>query len=573
MRCGGLRKYRAAAGILTCLSLPGGALGVGLGSAWAATWGRLEALPGSVELVVRSYSSELPVLLLFLRSVEMYWPWDHALVVLDETEADRRAATALPSWCRIVYEATPPHWDKYIPVRYGKGKPFSTGYVRAQWSMFQLDKYTECEYIAFFDSDVVIFTFVTPSVLFSDVGKAIVKGHRGAPMFFRALSILGWQFVAEFMQDFPLVLHRSTFSLARRQVTRAATGVGTRCWNLGLCRHWNHLVNELGPRKDWGFDEAFLWLNSMLNLYGRRGIDDSTILPCAQSILGHVAWHNQRSLYSWSIMDEGLLAGFMGHHGEFEMLHTGESGALRSLPQEVRCPSLSVSFHLGHYNSDEMGRGSAEYFSTGRGMIQWGVCDVEHDYELVWERGGCVPQDFATKVLVMEDRPYDTDSCAAKCWIVPECTNFFLSRSASQTCMVTTPGCRRSETITGWDYYSLRSRSHKGSEVRSAEGQDLRCWAAECAKGPKSWGCRPDGSLNELLSLLSDAFRLSWARTVEVPRNCTPLALLLASYRKERAAVLRSLGPMGRKLLLEVAAGGPQGPPPAPISRVAPRTF
>jgi len=466
--------------------------------------------------------------------------------------------------------------DKYIPVRYGKGKPLSTGYVRAQWSMFQMDLYTDCEYVAFFDSDVVLFTFVAPAVLFSAAGKAIIKGHRGAPMFNRAISILGWQWVAEFMQDFPLLLHRSTFGIARRQIARAATGVGTRCWKLGLCRHWDDLSKQLDrPRKAWGFDEAFLWLNNMLDLYGRRGLNDSTILPCAQSILGHVAWHNQRGLYSWSIMDEGLLAGFQGSQQEFELLHTGESGVLRVLPQEARCPSLSISFHLGHFSSDEVGRGSAEYFLTGRGMMQWGVCDAERDYELVWQRGGCVPLDASTQVQLHGSRPYDPESCAAQCWITPGCTNFFLARGESQACMVANAGCAKSEDVTGWDYYMLRTRKPTGREVPPpAESQSLGCWAAECAEGPGAWGCRPDNSLNDLLSLLSDAFRLSWVGVDKVPANCTPLAHLLGTYRQERAALLQSLGPAGRRLLVEAAAGSPRGPPPGPkAGNAAPRTY
>mmetsp|Transcript_3112 Transcript_3112/g.9512 ORF Transcript_3112/g.9512 Transcript_3112/m.9512 type:complete len:431 (-) Transcript_3112:420-1712(-) len=345
-----------AAGRLLAFGLPGRALGAGLGGAWAAARGQpverqaTQELPGSVELVVRSYARELPVLLLFLRSVELYWPWDRALVVLDDSDADRKAASSLPSWCRAIHEASPPHLDKYIPVRYGKGKPLSTGYVRAQWSMFQMDLYTDCEYVAFFDSDVVLFTFVAPAVLFSAAGKAIIKGHRGAPMFNRAISILGWQWVAEFMQDFPLLLHRSTFGIARRQIARAATGVGTRCWKLGLCRHWDDLSKQLDrPRKAWGFDEAFLWLNNMLDLYGRRGLNDSTILPCAQSILGHVAWHNQRGLYSWSIMDEGLLAGPPWRRRLWSMLR------LSGLPAGVRAaPHRRVRRASGAATGGEM---------------------------------------------------------------------------------------------------------------------------------------------------------------------------------------------------------------------------
>eukprot|EP00929_Paragymnodinium_shiwhaense_P042783 TRINITY_DN22083_c0_g1_i6.p1 TRINITY_DN22083_c0_g1~~TRINITY_DN22083_c0_g1_i6.p1 ORF type:complete len:225 (-),score=22.99 TRINITY_DN22083_c0_g1_i6:254-928(-) len=139
----------------------------------------------SVDMVVRSHSGETSQLLLLLRSVEMYWPlakWG-VVVVLDDDPFDAALALTLPSFVRVVLEPEPPGWDAFIEVRRrmqgmetaeSTRENFTTwslaksskGYVRAQWSQLNVDSYSTADFIAWMDTDTVLFTYVTPSLLF-----------------------------------------------------------------------------------------------------------------------------------------------------------------------------------------------------------------------------------------------------------------------------------------------------------------------------------------------------------------------------------------------------------------------
>lgn len=540
---------------------------MGLGDAWNSAPGLSLAPPGSVELVVRSYAKELPMALIFLKSVELYWPWQRVLMVLDDEEADYVAAAALPAWCRVLHEAPPPYFEHYWAVRYGALKPPSKGYVRAQWSMFQLDRYTDAEYIAFCDSDVVFFNFVTPRVLFSFDGKPILKGHRGMPLFHRAIAVLGWQWVAEFMQSFPLLLHRSTLSLARVKVTRAAQGPPTRCMRLGLCKYWGRLNLtadvDFGERHTWDFNQSFLWLNTVLAIYGLRGIEDATVLPCAQTVLGHVAWHHQRSVYGWSIMDEGLLSRYLGPHEEFkQQLFVGSPGALMGLPAEAACPSLTVAFHLGHFNADVVKRASAEYFEVGRGLMLWGICDAEQGYILIQEQVACTPirkrQSVGTVRFGQAGQPYDAARCAAECWARPPCKNFSLSRELVPSCWLQAPPCSMSSGET-FDLFALRNRN----AADAADDFGASCWSAGCANSVNGW-CQPHHNMIQLMTSLSHASALDWIHPNVhqfVPGNCTGVAEMLVEHRLARAQILHWIGRGGLRALAGAIASSPRGPP------------
>eukprot|EP00928_Gymnodinium_smaydae_P008775 TRINITY_DN13223_c1_g3_i1.p1 TRINITY_DN13223_c1_g3~~TRINITY_DN13223_c1_g3_i1.p1 ORF type:complete len:323 (+),score=48.18 TRINITY_DN13223_c1_g3_i1:57-971(+) len=284
-------------------------------------------------------------------------------------------------------------------------------------------------------------------------------------------------------------------------------------------------------------------------------------------------------------MDEGLLDRYMGDHAEFENLLPGPTGALRAFPAEHTCPSLSAAIHLGHYNSEAVRRASAEYFEVGRGMLLTGICEPEHDYELVRRETVCAqsvagPRYFEELPLLTLDQPLGAlgaeaaaSRCAAECWARPFCTNFVLSRNPPTTCIVVGEGCAMRSNEPGWDYYALHPREGLPSDVGASgvDGNPGECWASLCggnAVPASSWGCRPGGSLNFLTTSLSWEHAIGWAGVdaLPAPGNCTSAAALLTLYRSARLRILRSLGRSGRGLLATLALGAPRGPPPRPVS-------
>merc|ERR1711920_139996 len=108
----------------------------------------------------------------------------------------------LPGFVQVFLESPPHRLAEFPKLR-------SQGYIRVQWSMFHLDRYSTAEFVAFVDSDVVFFTWVTPSLLFRE-GLPIFRGM-SIPYFWLPVNMLGWRWVAEFMFGFPLVVRRDLF--------------------------------------------------------------------------------------------------------------------------------------------------------------------------------------------------------------------------------------------------------------------------------------------------------------------------------------------------------------------------
>eukprot|EP00928_Gymnodinium_smaydae_P039220 TRINITY_DN26833_c0_g1_i2.p1 TRINITY_DN26833_c0_g1~~TRINITY_DN26833_c0_g1_i2.p1 ORF type:complete len:411 (-),score=81.03 TRINITY_DN26833_c0_g1_i2:268-1428(-) len=310
--------------LLTCGMMRAAAIAA---SAERPSW--WEALPDeewpSVDMLVRSHSGETAQLLLLLRSVEMYWPIEKwgVIVVLDEDPFDAALALTLPAFVRAFLEPPPSHWDAFAGVRRrmeGVEVPGSTranfsdwdvaaesrGYVRAQWSHLNSDAYSDADFIAWVDTDCIFFTFVTPALLFSrdDAGSSAFVRRPSRPVvacgdapivYWPVIRVLGWPWVCEFMVGFPFVLHRGVFPTARAAIRAAFERRGA--WGCEKSGYYRGAVDPecqmaplAAPPDDEAFGEAFAWLGRATREGFARQLRDGALLPCAITILGHVAY-------------------------------------------------------------------------------------------------------------------------------------------------------------------------------------------------------------------------------------------------------------------------------------------
>merc|ERR1719265_1243495 len=96
------------------------------------------------------------------------------------------------------------------------------GLVRLNWSLFNADKYSQADFIAVVDTDVVFHTFGISEWLFERLGSDVKPVVFGAwrPLFVLNPLVLGFPWIAEFMDSFPFVIHRQHFSDLRDFIKR-----------------------------------------------------------------------------------------------------------------------------------------------------------------------------------------------------------------------------------------------------------------------------------------------------------------------------------------------------------------
>eukprot|EP00931_Biecheleriopsis_adriatica_P077826 TRINITY_DN51314_c0_g1_i1.p1 TRINITY_DN51314_c0_g1~~TRINITY_DN51314_c0_g1_i1.p1 ORF type:complete len:433 (+),score=44.53 TRINITY_DN51314_c0_g1_i1:31-1299(+) len=371
----------------------------------------------SVDLLVRSYAGDTAQLLLLMRSVELYWPtgkWG-VVVILDQEPFDAAVALALPSFARVVLEQLPPLWDEFPAikrrVRSGNSSDVlleqrSRGYVRGQWSHFYADRYSQAEFVAWVDADCVLFTYVTPSLLFevcdgvqgphsesciptqgasvghSSFHRRPLVGCVDVPMmYFKAIRALGWPWVCEFMSGFPFVLHRKVFSTARAAIYSSYWAKRWLCEKKGLhtC-DMPALDTDPGP-STLEFTKAFSWLGAELQkgFEGLLEVDyykNHALLPGAPTILGHVAYLWERTRHSFSVHpghNFGTEYEWPGvHYRQMFPVSIGPEG----IPDYYRCPALRSAIHLGYWSLYDK-TVYDKYFKFGVHLMMVGQCGDE----------------------------------------------------------------------------------------------------------------------------------------------------------------------------------------------------
>mmetsp|Transcript_47401 Transcript_47401/g.88307 ORF Transcript_47401/g.88307 Transcript_47401/m.88307 type:complete len:318 (+) Transcript_47401:242-1195(+) len=111
--------------------------------------------PGTVDLIVRTFSNDVQPLISFFQSVELFWPKNigEMILVLDEGDEWIEEANFVPRDWRVEYE--------------GEATPPLQGILTSYWSNYYTDKYCKSDYVAIGDSDMVFHTLLTPDLLFN----------------------------------------------------------------------------------------------------------------------------------------------------------------------------------------------------------------------------------------------------------------------------------------------------------------------------------------------------------------------------------------------------------------------
>lgn len=331
-------KMKAMPGSLACLSRPGcSALPrpVIFAFIWAAML-KIAKIPdsvavqlpppptftASVALVVRTFGGAVSTLIPFFRSVEKFWPYQRwpVIIVFDaDHEADRALAAALvPSWAKVEFEHLPPLSKEWVELRRLGSRRF--GWQRASWSHFNLDRYTDADFVAQADSDIIFHTFVDEELLFDDARRPRVTGISHWSDFGPVLRSLDLQTDFDFMVAQPMLLRRGDFQRTRDFVARKMRA------------------------KD--FNEAYALLTHAVMKNETNAIRAGTRhVLSQQSVMGGYLWAFRREMYSWHILWRSP-PGRQWNAGspypkEPELMH--------------RCPQIFSASHLNCWN-DGTGR-------------------------------------------------------------------------------------------------------------------------------------------------------------------------------------------------------------------------
>eukprot|EP00746_Dinoflagellata_sp_MGD_P029617 gnl/MRDRNA2_/MRDRNA2_170128_c0_seq1.p1 gnl/MRDRNA2_/MRDRNA2_170128_c0~~gnl/MRDRNA2_/MRDRNA2_170128_c0_seq1.p1 ORF type:complete len:443 (+),score=54.07 gnl/MRDRNA2_/MRDRNA2_170128_c0_seq1:29-1357(+) len=344
-------------------------------------------------LVIRSHSGEAQELLVLLRSAELFWPIDvwEVVVVLDaESSRDDRFVLLLPSWVRVVFEAPPNHFDAYFAIH-------RKGYLRAQYSVFLLDHYTQARYIAFADADTIFSLPVDAEHLFEHLDKdrgcglkPVIFGERPEEGFWHhfkpAAFLLGYDVDdPTFMVAFPFVVMREHFAEARGDIQEIMASQVESFTRAGT----------LKPSSD-SFADAFFVLQYLsatqaivafepnigrsTPLEAQAAIQEwvregrkvtSLALPCGVDLVGRFLHARHREDYAWAI--------------------AGNPPRYNGDPFDL-CPWPSVMIHLGplrHFFPETYlnFRGTGLYFDEALSRMEAGVCISSHIHKCSSKHG------------------------------------------------------------------------------------------------------------------------------------------------------------------------------------------
>jgi len=242
------------------------------------------------------------------------------------------------------------------------------GMVWKEWSECWADRHSSADYIAVMDSDVVLTTFGIPQLLFDQAAdgrlRPVIWGHAHEHYFPCTVEMLGLQQPLDFMDSFPLTVHRKDFAHARSKV---------------VARFGQSRQALLGGAATGSaaFDHAFLeYVRAVHSRSVELGAGGEC--PSFHAMMGAILWNYRRDEYEWYI-----------RHGQ-----------LAKVPLQFTCPRLRVSYHVpywsheltDHYpvpslkphwqNPDPFG--ALAYSARALALILAGLCEVPWRRALVW---------------------------------------------------------------------------------------------------------------------------------------------------------------------------------------------
>ncbi|CAE7517610.1 unnamed protein product [Symbiodinium natans] len=223
--------------------------------------------------------------------------------------------------------AKPPFYDELLTLP--KAVNF-VGMIEKEWSESWADNFSTADYIAVIDSDVVFTSFVLPSLLFEPGPhglRPIVMGHSAHEVFPATVLALRLVWVAEFMDNFPLVIHRQHFASLRRV-----------------------LVMLYGAHESDDFDSVFVPYLKGVWEESSKSLAKLPECICFHSMMGSFLYHRYKEFYAWSI-----------RHGH-----------VKSLPAEHCCPRLRVAHHVPYWGMENW-------------MARWGYHYKQLKFAIAWK--------------------------------------------------------------------------------------------------------------------------------------------------------------------------------------------
>jgi len=323
-----------------------------------------EASEISMELFVRTHHDRLTELQVLLRSVQAFWPasWG-VVVVLDASPGSDASLAELARFrqeaevaCSMLHKQSRlrcsledlPTVYKHFPqsavsaaqklngMKSRGDKRRYRGYHWHVWSMLYADKHTSAEFVALIDTDTVLVSMGLPRILFalekSPAGRPqpVIFGQAQLMQNSRSTIFLGLPWVAEFMDAFPMVIHRKHFGAFRAHLVEwnKQSGGNTTVLHSGRFiasgRQRRPFAKEppgVAPRSwERRVAAAFVILAHKVAASGEQVFG-------MQSSLGNFLWHFYRDEYAWSVKD----------------------GLSINLPPEYTCPRLRAAQHLPYW--------------------------------------------------------------------------------------------------------------------------------------------------------------------------------------------------------------------------------
>ena len=182
--------------------------------------------PPRVSFILRAYSGYRQQMGLLFHSMQLFLPppvLNDTILVLDDSDHERRIAALYPPWVQLRFEGPPPRSSEW---KYSvKGK----GYDQALYSNWLADVYTDADIICVLDPDMV---FSTRTALYSmfrwDAQLRLYKpliscltarsGYSESHGMFPVHPGV-WPHAVFCMAQLPVCVHRSTLSRVRQQLT------------------------------------------------------------------------------------------------------------------------------------------------------------------------------------------------------------------------------------------------------------------------------------------------------------------------------------------------------------------
>ena len=241
-----------------------------------------------------------------LESIERFWPlgqWrSNVVVILDsESAEDQELCRNMPSFVTCVLEDLPDIFKA------GNDRiPYGTISLRAMWSLFNADVYSNADWIAIMDADSMFFHPRISSALFDDSGQNIrpFMFGSGSPQFPFSVLSAGLPWAADFMDTYPMLSRPDHFrglrEFLKRQFQRAS-------FNEAYSDYVEQVKDDSLAR---GWFRGF-----------------SIELPSFHALLGGYLWHFHRADFRWRI------------------------DRSRTVDAQYRCAAPRVAAHLGHLAS------------------------------------------------------------------------------------------------------------------------------------------------------------------------------------------------------------------------------